>query len=118
MHARGVLTGLAAVGVAVAGLPGSAVAADDPAPLLGMNTAGTVKGSYIVVLDDDASAEAVRRSSRRADDAGGTVTHRYDAALKGYAAKLSAASTSRCARSAPRPDRPGAWTASTSASSR
>jgi subtilisin family serine protease len=89
LRARGVLTGLAAASLAVAGLPAVAAADDDPAPLVGMDAPGVVAGSYIVVLKDDASATAVRQAGDRADDAGGTVTHRYTEAIKGYAAKLS-----------------------------
>ena len=88
LRARGALIGLAAVGLAVAGLPAVA-AADDPAPLVGMDAPGVVKGSYIVVLKDDASDAEVRAAGDRADDAGGTVTHRYTEALNGYAAELS-----------------------------
>jgi len=85
LRARGALTGLAALALAVAGLPAVA-ATDDPAPLVGMDAPGVVQGSYIVILKDDASDAEVRAA---ADDAGGTVTHRYTEALNGYAAKLS-----------------------------
>ena len=92
VRARGLLAGLATATVAVAGLPAVAAAAgDDPAPLIGTEAVNAVPGSYIVVLDDRASDSAVREASERADDAGGTVTHRYTAALKGYAAKLTPA---------------------------
>ena len=89
-RARGALTGLAAAALAVAALPGSvAAAADDPAPLVGMDAGDVVPGSYIVVLDEDATSSSVDAAGDRAREAGGQVTHRYTAAIKGFSAKLS-----------------------------
>ena len=89
-RARGALTGLAAAALAVSGLPGSvAHAADDPAPLVGMDAGDIVPGSYIVVLDESASSSVVQAAGDRANEAGGQVTHRYTDAIKGFSAKLT-----------------------------
>ncbi|SDR83493.1 S8 family peptidase [Actinopolymorpha singaporensis] len=60
-----------------------------PAPLLAAQQATAVKGSYIVVLSDSASAAKVRSVRGQAVKAGARVHHSYATALKGFAATLS-----------------------------
>ncbi|MFD2078393.1 Peptidase inhibitor I9 [Actinopolymorpha cephalotaxi] len=59
-----------------------------PAPLLATQQESAVKGNYIVVLSDSASAAKVRAVRGQAVSAGGRVHHSYATALKGFAAAL------------------------------
>jgi len=71
--------------------PPSAVALDkgDPAaPVVGASRADAIKGHYIVVLNDRTSSSARAEARRQAVSKGGTITHVYGAALKGFAAAL------------------------------
>lgn len=87
-----ILTGLTVAGLTAVCLPaGSAAAADEPAPLVGLTETGVVEDKYIVVLDEDASTKAVANAAKRARGAGGDVTHQYTHAIKGFAASLSEA---------------------------
>ena len=52
-------------------------------------------GSYIVVLEDGASARGVSADHRR--DLGAEVSHVYRSALKGYSARMSATAAARAA---------------------
>ncbi len=52
---------------------------------------GVIKGSYLVILRDDASSSDSARVERLARAHGGRVTTRYRAALLGFGADLPAA---------------------------
>jgi len=81
----------AAVGFATAAAVGMAVVATAPASaapegrILGVDSATAVDGSYIVVYKDSSAAEA----KNTAASLGSKVTHRYSAALTGFAASMS-----------------------------
>ena len=62
----------------------------DPAPTMGMEAgkSNVIPGQYIVVFHDDVS-NARALSQTLADAHGAATLHRYDAALKGFAARLS-----------------------------
>nr|MDT0657973.1 S8 family peptidase [Micromonospora sp. DSM 115978] len=76
-------------GAAVAA-PGTAVAADQPAPLL--SASGTaIPGSYLVVLEGKPDLARTRTAAARATSLGAKITHRYGSALNGYAATLTPA---------------------------
>jgi subtilisin family serine protease len=81
----------AAVGFATAAAVGMAVVATAPASaapegrILAADSATAVDGSYIVVYKDSAAAEA----KSTAASLGAKVTHRYTAALTGFAASMS-----------------------------
>ncbi|GGB78189.1 peptidase S8 [Knoellia flava TL1] len=64
----------------------AAVPDDQPAPVRGTAS----DGRYIVVLEKDSSRASMRSAEAQARNDGATVTHRYGAALDGFAAKLSA----------------------------
>jgi len=59
-----------------------------PAPLLGAERAGAIDGHYIVVMKDRAATSARRQARSQAVARGGTITHDYTAALRGFAAAL------------------------------
>ena len=72
------------------GTMSSAQAADASlAPLHGAGGEQAVAGEYIVVLDAASSAASVDAVVAIATEAGGTVTHVYPTALKGFSAELS-----------------------------
>ncbi|WP_245930923.1 S8 family serine peptidase [Actinokineospora auranticolor] len=89
------------------------------AEVVGAGTPGAVAGSYIAVFKDGVAAD----SDRLARKYSGTVTHRYDHALRGFAAKLDERSARRLAadpavayvqqnrvvRKADEQDRPSSW---------
>jgi len=70
----------------------SAQAADDTAlaPLVNAGAAKAIAGDYIVVLDAARSLASVDAIAAIATAAGGSVTHTYASAVKGFAATLPA----------------------------
>ena len=87
---------------AALGLSLAPSATADPAalaPLLGAGVTGVIPGSYVVVLDDTAAADA-DAAAARARALGGTVDATYRTALRGYAATLSPAALDAVRRDA------------------
>jgi subtilisin family serine protease len=82
---------LAAVGLSTAAAVGMAVVATAPASaapegvILGTDSATAIDGSYLVVYEDGATAEAKASAAAL----GAKVTQRYSAALTGFAAQIS-----------------------------
>ncbi|GAB2626414.1 hypothetical protein GCM10027168_67750 [Streptomyces capparidis] len=86
----------AAIG-ALTVLPASAAPAAQGS-IVGANSPDAIKGSYIVILDQDATAAKVRsQSTSLAAEYGGTVERTYHAALDGFAAKMTEAQAKRLA---------------------
>ena len=61
------------------------------APLLGVNAAGALIDSYIVVLDKQTKAADAGLLAKAAKQLGGRIGHRYSSAVSGFSAKLSKA---------------------------
>lgn len=59
-----------------------------PAPILGAGEPGAIPGQYIIVFDDTASNNAIDNAIAHAENAGGQIRYRYDAAFKGFSAAL------------------------------
>ncbi|GAA4457536.1 S8 family serine peptidase [Phytohabitans houttuyneae] len=88
---RLLVTALAGALVASA-LPAAAQAAPAPGGTLAPLRAATgelIAGSYIVVYKKDTAAPATARVETGVRSQGGQISHRYDTALRGFAAKLS-----------------------------
>jgi len=87
--------GALTVGIALALAPLSTVSASSAdavrAPLLDSSGIDAIAGSYVVVLDDNATDARVQSVSAAATAAGGTIGFTYRAALKGFSATLPAA---------------------------
>ncbi|HEX5511756.1 MAG TPA: S8 family peptidase [Actinomycetales bacterium] len=91
----GALTAVAMLGggMAATAAPGSST----PAPLRAAESPAAVEGQYVVVLKDGPSAKGTQASraevsaaADRARGKGAKVKHEFSAALKGYAASMSA----------------------------
>jgi hypothetical protein len=99
---RSVLAGIAATAVAATlSITGTSAAVATPS-IRGAGAKGAVKDSYIVVLKDSAvRASAVRASAAALTKRyGGTVTHTYQSALRGFSAHMTAAQARRVAAGA------------------
>ena len=83
-----VLAGVATLSLVLTLAPGAAAADENLAPLVGTTGADAIDQRYIVVLEDDVSADAIPGVSTVASSAGGTVRLTYRAALQGFAASL------------------------------
>ncbi|WP_189171365.1 S8 family peptidase [Pilimelia anulata] len=91
---------LAVLTLAAALLAGPAPAAaapagDLPTGLLDAGGAPRIPGSYIVVLGDGVRGDVAGRARALADRYGGSVTHTWSVALRGFAARLTAAQAQR-----------------------
>ena len=94
---RTVLRRLLTTALAGALVAGALPAAAQAAPATGgtlaplrVAAADVIAGSYIVVYKKDTAAPASARVESGARSRGGQISHRYDSALRGFAAKLSA----------------------------
>ncbi|HSE09366.1 MAG TPA: S8 family serine peptidase [Nocardioidaceae bacterium] len=66
----------------------SAVASPDQAPVRGQGQPDSIRGEYIVVMEQNAPKKAVGNAKQTAKDRGGQIRFTYDTALSGFAAKL------------------------------
>ncbi len=89
--AHAALIASAVAAAALAGSPAHAAERD----IVGADRADRVAGSYLVVLNDSASVNAASR--RLTDRHGGEVTHRYRAAVRGFAVSTDERSARRMA---------------------
>ncbi|MDT3397491.1 S8 family peptidase [Streptomyces sp. B1866] len=103
---RSTRAGLTAAAVAAAAVLGAATAlpagAAEPAPaegaVIGAGSTGAVKDSYIVTLDRRAGGRSASARGRDVIAAyGGTIRRTYEAALNGYAVRLTAGQARRLA---------------------
>jgi subtilisin family serine protease len=86
--------GLAATALAV--VPGTADAAEGS--ILGAGAHNSVKDSYLVVLEDDTTAQGVeRRKAALIKRYGGKVGHTYSSALKGFSVRMTEKQAKRLA---------------------
>jgi subtilisin family serine protease len=86
--------GLAATALAV--VPGTADAAEGS--ILGAGAHNSVKDSYLVVLEDGATAQGVeRRKAALIKRYGGKVGHTYSSALKGFSVRMTEKQAKRLA---------------------
>jgi subtilisin family serine protease len=80
----------ATLAVVSGGLPTASAEPDGSrAPVVGERRANAIPGRYLVVMEPRAGHPAAARAERVAAARGAVVTHRYRAALDGFAAKLS-----------------------------
>ena len=76
------------LGTLAGGSVPAGAAPDRPAPLLGTERSTAIDGHYIVVLEGRADAAQSEDARREARARGARITVRYDAALKGFAARM------------------------------